>query len=80
MGLAQVMRYAEYALFLIPLGVIVAWFYGVRGLSLRGVIAVILLFTAIGGTLYWFGDERVFTGTYVPAHLEGEHIVPGHAK
>jgi hypothetical protein len=74
------MRYAEYALLLIPLAILVAWIYGIRGLSVRGVLAFLLLFTVIGATLYFFGAHRVFSGTYVPAHLEGGRVVPGLAK
>jgi hypothetical protein len=70
------MRLAEFALLLIPLGVVIAWFCGIRGLSLRGVVAVVLLFTTIAGGLYVLGDARVFRGAYVPAHLDGTHIVP----
>jgi hypothetical protein len=74
------MGYAEYALLLIPLAILVAWIYGIRGLSVRGVLAFLLLFTVIGATLYFFGAHRVFSGTYVPAHLEGGRVVPGLAK
>jgi hypothetical protein len=74
------MRLAELSLLLIPLGVVVAWFCGVRGLSLRGVVAVIALFTLIACTLYLVGNARVFRGAYVPAHLEGTHIVPGRSS
>jgi hypothetical protein len=71
------MRFAEYTLLLIPLGVVIAWLYGVRGLSLRGVVAVVIVFTLFAGLLYGMGDARMFRGTYVPAHLEGTQIVPG---
>jgi hypothetical protein len=74
------MRYAEYALLLIPIVVIVAWFYGIRGLSLKGVAAFVLLFALISGTLYLVGNHRVFQGRYVPAHLEGGRVVPGAPK
>jgi hypothetical protein len=74
------MRYAEYALLLIPVAVIVAWFYGIRGLSLRGVAAFVVLFVVIFGALFLFGSERVFNGSYVPAHLEGGRVVPGVMK
>lgn len=74
------MRYAEYALLLIPLAIAAAWFYGIRGLSVRGLAAFLLLYGAIGGMLYWFGAERISQGVYVPAHLEGGKIVPGHWK
>jgi hypothetical protein len=71
------MRFAEYALLLIPLGVVIAWVYGVRGLSLRGVGAVVLVFAVIAGLLYGLGDARMFRGTYVPAHMEGTQVLPG---
>jgi hypothetical protein len=69
------MRYFEYALLLIPVAVVVAWFYGIRGLSVRGVAAFVVLFVVIGGALFLIGSERVFTGSYVPAHLEGGRVV-----
>jgi len=71
------MRFAEFSLLLIPLGVVIAWLCGVRGLSLRGVCAVALFFTFLAGLLYGLGDARMFRGTYVPAHLEGTQVVPG---
>ncbi len=71
------MRFAEYLLLLIPLGVVVAWLCGLRGLSRRGVAALFLLFALLAGTLYGIGDSRMFRGTYVPAHLQGTQIVPG---
>jgi hypothetical protein len=71
------MRFVEFALLLIPLGVVVAWLCGLRGLSSRGVGALAVLFALLAGVLYGLGDARVFRGTYVPAHLEGTHIVPG---
>ncbi len=74
------MRFAEFSLLLIPVGVVVAWFCGVRGLSLRGVVAVVALFTILAGGLYMLGDARVFNGTYVPAHMDGSHIVPGRSS
>jgi hypothetical protein len=74
------MRYFEYALLLIPVAVIVAWFYGIRGLSLRGVAAFVVLFVVIFGLLFLFGNQRVFSGSYVPAHLEGGRVVPGVMK
>jgi hypothetical protein len=74
------MRYAELAFVLVPAGVILAWAYGVRGFSRRGVVALLVLFAALGGALYWFGAARMFDGQYVPAHLVGDQIVPGHEK
>jgi len=74
------MRYAEFALLLIPVAVIIAWFYGIRGLSFKGVAAFVLMFALIFGMLFLIGSRRVFSGTYVPAHLEGSRVVPGASK
>ncbi len=74
------MRYAEYALLLVPLGVIIAWYYGIRGLSFRGLAVVLAVYAVLGGTLYWFGAHRVSRGVYVPAHLENGRVMPGHWK
>jgi hypothetical protein len=71
------MRLAEYALLTIPVFVMIAWLYGIRGLSVRGVIAFAVVIALAGGALYWAGTERVFSGHYVPAHLEGRRVVPG---
>jgi hypothetical protein len=70
------MRLVEIALLLIPVGVVVAWLCGLRGLSQRGVVAVALVFSLMAGALYLLGDARVFHGTYVPARLNGTQIVP----
>jgi hypothetical protein len=72
------MRYAEFALLLVPVGLIVAWLFGVRGLSTRGTVAALLLLAAMGGGLLWLGIGRSFTGRYVPAQLEGTRIEAGH--
>lgn len=72
------MRYAEIALMLVPIGLVVAWLCGIRGLSRRGTVAALLLLVALGGGLYWLGTSRSFTGRYVPARLNGTEIQPGH--
>ncbi len=74
------MRYAEYALMLVPVGLAVAWFCGIRGLSTRGTMAALLLLAAMGGALYWMGNDRSFTGHYTPARLQDGTVVPGHAR
>ena len=74
------MRYAEYAMLLVPVAVVAAWFYGIRGLSLRGVAAFLALFAIVALLLFAFGTARVFNGKYVPAHLEGGRIVAGNPK
>ena len=74
------MRYADVVLFLIPAGLALAWVLGVRGLSRRGVLALLLLLAGLGGTLLLLGNERSFNGRYVPAHLQGNTVVSGHAS
>jgi NADH:ubiquinone oxidoreductase subunit 3 (subunit A) len=71
------MRLAEYALLSVPVLILIAWLYGIRGLSVRGVIAFAFLIAMMGGMLYWAGADRMFNGRYVPAHLDGGHVVPG---
>ena len=73
------MRYADLALLSIPAALAIAWLCGVRGLSRRGVLLVLLLLAGLGGTLLLLGNARSFNGRYVPAHLKGDTIVPGHA-
>ncbi len=74
------MRYAEYALLCVPVGLVIAWLCGVRGLSRRGTVAAVLLLAVVGGGLMWLGTDRSFTGPYVPAHLRGTEIQPGHPR
>ena len=69
------MRYAEIALLLIPAGLAVAWLFGIRGLSTRGTLAVILVLAVAAGALVWLGEARSFTGHYEPAHLSGGRVV-----
>ncbi len=72
------MRYAEYALWLVPIGLAVAWLCGIRGLSRRGTVAAILLLLAAGIGLFSLGEGRSFTGRYVPARMHGTEIQSGH--
>jgi hypothetical protein len=74
------MRYIEIALLLIPVGLIAAWLYGIRGLSPRGLAASAALLVAMAGGLYWFGSDRAVSGRYVPAHVQDGRIVPGHGQ
>ncbi len=79
------MRAAELALFLAPLGAYILW----RATVARGqvgpspqVLAIILGgLLLFGGGLAWFGvHERLPAGThYIPAELRDGRIVPGHA-
>jgi hypothetical protein len=76
----RVMRYADIALLLVPIGLLIAWFGGVRGLTPRGTAAALALLASLGAALVWFGHERGFTGDYRPAHLQGTQIVPGQVR
>ena len=69
------MRYAEFALLLIPAGLAIAWFSGVRGLSRRGTLAAVLLLGLVAASLVVLGQEHSFTGHYEPAHLSGGEVV-----
>jgi hypothetical protein len=78
-------RAAELALFLAPLGAYILW----RATAARGqvgpsphVLAAILIgLLLFGGGLAWFGlHDRLPAGArYVPAELRNGRIVPGHA-
>jgi hypothetical protein len=78
-------RAAELALFLAPLGAYILW----RITVARGqvgpspqVLAIILIgLLLFGGGLAWFGvHDRLPAGArYIPAELRDGRIVPGHA-
>jgi hypothetical protein len=72
------MRYADIALALIPIALLIAWAAGVRGLSPRGIVIALTLLACIGASLVWMGHERGFTGRYQPARLDDGRVVPGH--
>ncbi len=72
------MRYADIALTLIPVALLIAWFSGVRGLSPRGTVLALGLLAAIGATLVWMGHDRGFVGHYQPARLHDGEVMPGH--
>ncbi len=65
------MRYAEWALLMVPVAIVVAWLYGVRGLSRRGIIASVVGLLVIGLGLFWMGEHRAVVGRYVPAQWPG---------
>ncbi len=69
------MRYADFALLLIPAGLAIAWLSGVRGLSTRGILTALILLAILAATLIWLGEARSFHGRYEPAHLTGGKIV-----
>ena len=72
------MRYAEYALLAVPVCLGVAWLCGIRGLSRRGMFALVGLLVGLAAALVWLGEGRSFTGRYVPARLHDGTVQPGH--
>ena len=72
------MRTIEVALLLVPVGLVIAWFYGIRGLSPRGIAAASALLAGAAAGLFWLGSDRAVSGHYVPAHVVDGRIVPGH--
>lgn len=70
------MRYAEYALFALPLVLAVAWWFGVRGLSRRGLVVSVVGILVFGLGLVWLGEHRAVVGRYVPAQWLGGSVVP----
>ena len=78
------LRLAELALLLAPLAALVAWrvLAAVGGPSpaMLGIAAASLLLLAAG--LLWLvvAEHHSRSGIYIPAHVEGGHIVPGHVK
>ena len=74
------MRWIEVSLLLIPVGLVAAWFMGIRGLSRRGIVAAMILLAGAEGSLFWLGSDRAVTGRYVPAHVVDGRIVEGHGR
>jgi hypothetical protein len=72
------MRAIEIALLLIPFLLAAAWWYGIRGLSPRGLAAAAVVLSTLVLALYWLGTDRAVSGRYVPAHVVDGRILPGH--
>ena len=68
------MRYADIALLIIPAALLVAWFAGVRGLSMRGIGLAFAALIGLGGALALLGHERAFHGSYQPARLQNGRV------
>ncbi len=78
------MRFAELAVFLMPLALYVVWHRTAsRGAapSRPTMVAIAAGLLAFGAGLAWFGvHERLPAGAqYVPARLDHGQVVPGHA-
>ncbi len=74
------MRFAELALISLPVLLAAAWLLGVRHASFRTFMALALALAALGGTLFWFGQQRSFTGAYTPAQLQNGKVVRSQGK
>lgn len=75
------LRLAELALFLVPFALFLAWRLALpRGPSRAMVLAAATALLVLAATLFWLsGEDTLAPGaTYVPPHLEGGVIVPGH--
>jgi hypothetical protein len=74
------LRLAEVALFLAPLGLLIAWWLASSRASQAVMWASMLLLIVVGGSVVYYGLERALPRdvAYVPARLEGGRIVPGH--
>jgi len=72
------MRSIEIILLFIPVLLAIAWWYGIRGLSPRGVAAAAAALTTLALILYVFGTGRAVSGRYIPAHVVDGRIIPGH--
>jgi len=78
-------RAAELALFLAPLGAYILWratvARGQAGPSPQVLATIFIGLLLFGGGLAWFGvHERLPAGArYVPAAMQDGRIVPGHA-
>ena len=74
------MRYTELALMSLPLLLAVAWLLGLRHASFRAFMLIALALAALGALLIVFGEERGFTGTYIPARLQNGHVLPSGSR
>ncbi len=78
-------RAAELALFLAPLGAYILWRItvarGQAGPSSQVLAAIFVGLLVFGGGLAWFGvHDRLPAGRrYIPASMQDGRIVPGHA-
>jgi len=68
-------RFAELALISLPVLLAAAWLMGVRHASFRIFMILALGLAALGVVLFWFGEQRSFTGAYTPARLQDGKVV-----
>ena len=68
-------RFAELALVSLPFLLVLAWLLGLRHASYRAFMLLALILAALGAALFWFGEQRSFTGAYSPARLQNGKVV-----
>jgi hypothetical protein len=73
-------RFAELALISLPVLLTIAWLFGVRHASFRTFMALAICLAALGVALFWFGEQRSFTGAYTPAQLQNGKVVRGQGS
>jgi hypothetical protein len=73
-------RFAEFGLISLPVVLAAAWLLGVRHASFRTFMTLALALAVFGGTLFWFGEQRSFTGAYTPAQLQNGKVVRGQGE
>jgi hypothetical protein len=76
------LRLTELALFVVPLIIYAVWraTAATGGPPARALIAAGIAMALLAAALFWFATaERMEAGqVYVPPHLEGGQIIPGH--
>jgi hypothetical protein len=74
------MRFIELALMSLPGVLLLAFLLGARHASLRAMAVAAACLAALGGALFWMGDQRGFTGHYTPAKLQDGRVIPGQGS
>jgi fucose permease len=64
----------------LPVVLAMAWLLGLRHASYRALMVLALCLAALGVALFWFGEQRSFTGAYTPARIENGKILPGRGQ
>jgi hypothetical protein len=76
------LRLAEFGLFLLPFVLYVAWVFASK--RARPVVfwGAAVAVATLAACVVWFGLARSLDRTerYVPAHVEGGRIIPGHGE
>jgi hypothetical protein len=75
------LRLSEIGLFLVPFALYVAWWFAGPRLPRAAFWAALGLMLLLALATAWYGLDSHMAAdeVYVPAHMEGGQIVPGHA-